>query len=103
MELRLATAEKAAGKWRVDVIPESNISEANLPSSKVFKDFRRSLLDGNKNCVFFIHDFNQTFLKNLNKCAKLNDTALTLLPSPGPPIQAASNPRNIEKPGGSWN
>lgn len=71
MELRLATAGKVAGKWRVDVVPESNISEANLPSSRVFKDFRRSLLDGNKNCVFFIHGFNQTLLKNLDKCAEI--------------------------------
>jgi len=71
LELRIATAKKQNKKWKVDVLSERNISAKNLPSSKVFQDFRSNLIKNKKNCVFFVHGFNQSLLKNLNKCAEI--------------------------------
>lgn len=71
-EVRLATAKKVSGKWRVELIKEpSVITEKNIPSQKEFGRLRDKLTSSRKNCVFFVHGFNQSFKKNLEKSLAL--------------------------------
>ena len=71
-EVRLATAEKTNGKWRVELIKEpSKITNNNIPSRKEFSKVRDKLTSERKNCVFFVHGFNQSFEKNLEKSLAL--------------------------------
>ena len=71
-EVRLATANKVNGKWQIKLIKEpSEITEKNIPSQKQFAKFRDKLTLGKKNCVFFVHGFNQSFEKNLEKSLAL--------------------------------
>lgn len=69
-EVRLAHAVKENGKWKVSLVIEpSKITDTNIPSKKEFERLSAKLTtDGNtKNCVFFVHGFNQSFEKNLEK------------------------------------
>ncbi len=71
-EVRLATANKTRGKWRVELIKEpAKITDTNIPSLKAFDDLRNRLISEKKNCVFFVHGFNQSFEKNLEKALAL--------------------------------
>lgn len=67
-EVRLATAVKVNDKWQVELVKEpSVITGNNIPSQKCFGKLRNKLTTENKNCVFFVHGFNQSFEKNLEK------------------------------------
>jgi len=67
-EVRLATAKKVRGKWQVELVKEpSSFTASNAPSRKMFDSLRKRLVTGKKNCVFFVHGFNQSFKKNLEK------------------------------------
>jgi esterase/lipase superfamily enzyme len=71
-EVRLAHAEKKQGKWKVKLVQEpSKITESNIPSQKEFALLREKLTSKKKNCVFFVHGFNQSFKKNLEKSLAL--------------------------------
>ncbi len=71
-EVRLANAEKVDGRWRVRLIKEPGIiTEKNVPSRKAFAQVRDHLTANGKNCVFFVHGFNQSFEKNLEKSLAL--------------------------------
>ena len=71
-EVRLAKANKVDGKWRVELIKEpSVITENNITSYKQFLKIRDKLISEKKNCVFFVHGFNQSFKKNLEKSLAL--------------------------------
>ena len=67
-EVRLAWAEKDGRKWRLSLIPESpDITADNLPSKSVFKEFKKLLMEENKNCVFYIHGYNKDFKESLSQ------------------------------------
>jgi esterase/lipase superfamily enzyme len=67
-EVRLATANKVDGRWQVELVTEpSVITKNNIPSQKQFLKIRDKLTSYKKNCVFFVHGFNQSFEKNLEK------------------------------------
>lgn len=71
-EVRLATANKINGKWRVELVKEpSVITKNNIPSQKQFLSIREKLTSEGKSCVFFVHGFNQSFKKNLEKSLAL--------------------------------
>lgn len=71
-EVRLAHAEKVEGAWQVRLVKEpSRITDNNIPSKKVFSEIRDNLTSTGKNCVFFVHGFNQNFEKNLEKSLAL--------------------------------
>lgn len=73
-EVRLAHAKKVKGKWQVRLVKEpAKIKANNIPSKKEFDDMRDSLIKSRKNCVFFVHGFNQTFEKNLEKSLSLEE------------------------------
>ncbi len=73
-EVRLAHATKASGKWQVRLVKEpSKITDTNIPSQKEFMKFRDKLVEDRKNCVFFVHGFNQSFKKNLEKALKIEE------------------------------
>jgi len=67
-EVRLAYAEKKQGKWNIRLVKEpSRITKSNIPSKKEFEELRDRLTSNKKNCVFFVHGFNQSFEKSLEK------------------------------------
>lgn len=67
-EVRLANAEKVNNKWEVRLVKESSVvTHNNIPSKKEFARIRDHLTSSGKNCVFFVHGFNQSFEKNLEK------------------------------------
>ncbi|QOL25852.1 alpha/beta hydrolase [Thalassotalea sp. LPB0316] len=71
-ETRIAHAEKVNGKWQVRLMSEpSKITANNIPSRKAFNELRDKLRHSGKNCVFFVHGFNQSFEKNLEKAYKM--------------------------------
>ena len=71
-EVRLAHADKVEGVWQVRLVTEpSKITENNIPSKKAFAEVRERLTSSGKNCVFFVHGFNQSFYKNLEKSLAL--------------------------------
>ena len=75
-ELRLAKAEHdgKGENWRMELVPETGITAANMPSRRIFQEFRDSLIANQRDCVLFIHGFNQTLGKNLRKCWELEHT-----------------------------
>lgn len=75
-ELRLAKAEHdgKGENWRLELVPETDIAAANMPSRNLFQEFRDSLIANQRDCVMFIHGFNQTLGKNLRKCWELEQT-----------------------------
>lgn len=96
-ELRLATAKKVNNKWQVDIVPESNISGGKLPSAKVFQNFRSSLISGKKNCVFFVHGFNQSLEKNLKKCAEIESYGVDVVAFSWPSNPGGFKPKEYRK------
>ncbi|PCI98125.1 MAG: transporter [Flavobacteriales bacterium] len=65
-ELRLATANKIGGEWKVDIIDEhfeaeNEDEEKMFASEKVFKDLQLKMKKEKKNCLFFVHGFNNDF------------------------------------------
>lgn len=72
-EIRLAHAKKVktganAGDWHIKLVKEPrNLTAENLPSKHEFAALRKRLQKANKNCVFFIHGYNQSFQKNLEQ------------------------------------
>lgn len=73
-EVRLAHAEKRQGKWEVRLVKEpSKVTEKNIPSLKEFNQLREGLISRKKNCVFFVHGFNQSFPKNLEKSLAMEE------------------------------
>lgn len=73
-EVRLAKAEKVNGEWEVRLVEEpKKITADNIPSKAEFSRFRKNLIESKKNCVFFVHGFNQSFKKNLEKARALEN------------------------------
>ena len=67
-EIRLAWAERNRNRWRLQLVPEPrNMSEERRPSRVAFQDFKQQLIDNEKDCVFYIHGFNQSFLDSLQQ------------------------------------
>ncbi len=67
-EVRLAWAEKQGKKWNLSLITEPpGVRSDNLPSKKVFRAFKKSLIDANKNCVFYVHGYNKTFEESISQ------------------------------------
>ena len=67
-EVRLAYAAKVNGEWQIELVKEPpRINAKNIPSKKIFDQLTDKLTTQKKNCVFFVHGFNQSFEKNLEK------------------------------------
>lgn len=74
VEIRLAHVEKVNDKWKVRLVKEpKKLTASNIPSKKVFEELRNRLTKTGRNCVFFVHGFNQSFKKNLEKSLALED------------------------------
>ncbi|MGR5069336.1 alpha/beta hydrolase [Vibrio alfacsensis] len=74
-EVRLAYVDKVEGKWKVRLVDEpEEMNQSNVPSRSVFNEFRDKLTQNGKNCVFFVHGFNQSFEKNLEKARAIEKT-----------------------------
>ena len=64
-ELHLASVERNnSNKWGVRLLNINNLGEKYL-------ELRKNLVEKKKNCVFFVHGYNQTFEKNLVKIHKI--------------------------------
>ena len=71
--LKIAKANKIKAGWKVELTGEihgsKNDSNVVIPSfESQYIALRNKLVKEEKNCVFFVHGFNQTFKKNLEKC-----------------------------------
>lgn len=73
-EVRLARGTKVDGEWKIELVTEpSPLSRNNLPSYEEFRRVRMKLQEQGKNCVFFVHGFNQSFKKNLEKSLEIEE------------------------------
>lgn len=67
-EVRLAWAEKRGRKWILSLVSEPPGARSDsLPSKTAFKEFKKLLLDNNKNCVFYIHGYNKSFEESISQ------------------------------------
>ncbi len=67
-ELRLAWAERVGDCWVLALIEEPNrLSTDNLPSQDAFKAYMEMLCSQDKDCVFYVHGFNQSFKDSLEQ------------------------------------
>ncbi|NQX97689.1 MAG: alpha/beta hydrolase [Flavobacteriales bacterium] len=63
-ELTLAKAIKVNGKWQVDIIDDDFDGDNSLEqfaSEKIFKELQLKMKKEQKNCLFFVHGFNNDF------------------------------------------
>lgn len=71
-EIRLAHADKSMGKWQVTLVEEpTQLTPDNLPSIREFSKLRKKLMIDKKNCIFFVHGFNQSFEESLEKALSI--------------------------------
>lgn len=89
--LRIATARHlGVNKWELTLVNEpERFDDLNPPSRSFFKQCLDQTKDSKKPWVFFVHGFNQSFLKNLNKCKEIEDygahvVAFSWPSNPGP-------------------
>lgn len=89
--LRVATAKNLGhDKWELTLLEEpKKVNDLNPPSRRFFKKCLDETKDSQKPWVFFVHGFNQSFLKNLNKCKEIEEYGVNVVafswPSnPGP-------------------
>ncbi|MCP4605264.1 MAG: alpha/beta hydrolase [Proteobacteria bacterium] len=60
--IRLAEATKKNGKWRINIMKEpENMDETGCPSESMFLKLQKKMRTKNRNCLFFIHGYNNTF------------------------------------------
>ena len=73
-ELRLAWAQKVAGgKWKLELIKEpANLTLDNIPSQAAFREYVKVLRQQKKDCVFYVHGFNKTFLESLQQSHRIH-------------------------------
>lgn len=101
-ELRVATAEPVDGRWKVGLLPDI-VGDGSMGTERLFAEVLAAIRDGSLpgNWVVFIHGFNQSLVKNLNKCREIESYGVNVLafswPSnPGPNggfLDAASRKR----------
>jgi esterase/lipase superfamily enzyme len=75
-ELTLARANKVNGKWTVDIIDDDFDATKSLKqyaSEKVFKEMQLKMKTEKKNCLFFVHGFNNDFHDVLERCYQLEE------------------------------
>ncbi len=67
-ELTLAKAEKVNGKWQVDIIDDDfDGKDTTFASEKVFREMQAKMRDEKRNCLFFVHGFNNDFIDVLER------------------------------------
>ena len=65
-EIRLAKVTGTPEKWEMDLIPET--SKANPPSKKAFVELLNTMRKKKRNCLFFIHGFNNVVEDVVKRC-----------------------------------
>jgi esterase/lipase superfamily enzyme len=65
-ELRLAKVTGTAKKWNLEVIPEPK--RGNLPSKKLFVELVNRMRKKKRNCLFFVHGFNNVIKDVVERC-----------------------------------
>jgi esterase/lipase superfamily enzyme len=91
-DLNVATAEVRDGAWHLELLTDAeNPDYQNPVSRKVFTQVVKQARDdpAEKNWVLFVHGFNQSLEKNLNKCLEIasygvNVAAFSWPSNPGP-------------------
>lgn len=87
-ELNIALAEKNGRSWQLELVTDPKKPNYDKPVSRtVFRDAMRRNAD--KPWVFFVHGFNQSLIKNLEKCREIQDygcnvVAFSWPSNPGP-------------------
>jgi len=73
-EINVATADKKSGEWKLRLLTNAEKPDYQTPVSRVlFKEIikRATTEPDAKNWVLFVHGFNQSLEKNLNKCLEI--------------------------------
>lgn len=65
-ELRLAKVTGTAKKWNLEVIPEPK--KGNHPSKKLFVELVNRMRKKKRNCLFFVHGFNNVIKDVVERC-----------------------------------
>lgn len=65
-ELRLAKVTGTAKKWNLEVIPEPK--RGNHPSKKLFVELVNRMRKKKRNCLFFVHGFNNVIKDVVERC-----------------------------------
>jgi len=73
-EIRFAWASRVNDGWLVELVPEPRrVNDGNAPSRDVFREFRRLVIDGQKDCVFYIHGYNKPFAESLEQAHEIQE------------------------------
>ncbi len=71
-EIRLAWAEFKNRKWILEIIPEPDeLTIETLPSRDAFIEFRDILKESERDGLFYVHGFNQSFVECLQQARQL--------------------------------
>lgn len=66
-ELRLAEVRKSGKKWKMELASEGG-AKKKLPSEEFFLRLQKRMREKKKNCIFFVHGFNNDLEDVLNRC-----------------------------------
>lgn len=65
-ELRLAKITGSPSNWKMELIPET--SKVNPPSKKIFVELLNKMRKQKRNCLFFVHGFNNVVEDVVKRC-----------------------------------
>jgi esterase/lipase superfamily enzyme len=65
-ELRLAEVTRTKKKWKMVLAQEGN--GGTLPSERIFLDLQKKMRRKKRNCIFFVHGFNNDLEDVLTRC-----------------------------------
>ena len=67
-ELRLAKVTGNAEEWKLDVLPEPKSKTGKHPSRKLFLELVNRMRRQKRNCLFFVHGFNNEIKHVVERC-----------------------------------
>ena len=74
----MAHAEKVSDTWSLELISDPETLAYDNPTSlEIFKECLK--VDNDKNWVLFVHAYNQSMSKNLEKCTELASNGLNVI------------------------
>ncbi len=78
--LRFSKVGRADGRWEVKLIQGADADQSEQNQDAYFetfqgyyRDYRKNLQKDKKNCVFYVHGYNQSFKDNLEECLYIEE------------------------------
>ena len=74
-EIRLATFDKNPdGTWSGNLVEETYEPTVDtVPSREEFRKLREGLIADERDCVFYVHGYNKTFVESLEQCWEIQE------------------------------